>query len=443
MNTLTQSEWVALGIIALFFGIGIFCGIYAIIRGVRGDRFCGRDLRPIRDAASTTFPGGGAPPQGLPVLASTGVSDNRGAVGTMIIVLLVILGLFWIAVGTLQLAVGLMGFTTGYTVLCGLWNFGISVINMLGISDVLRRYRRTVKNLTLLAVGGAAWGLFQLVVMQVWLQALVIPLYVVLGVLVRANKDYFYVLTPGEQRKLARSQVSEGATLQKKRGLAQMEPKVELPTFNEPTAIPHRRTPQPQPVELKSAQPHVPQPWYFSPPVKVLTFLFATPLWTVLVLVNKRERTSVKVLASLVAVAYVFFCMSLLTGRSLVSGLLGPARIEFGTGITGSGAGIALVNTASQFEYPLYNTELAWMARLGWPVGTTTPRLVLSLVENGGERVIAQTMLPLADPSYTIVYGRDMTWTGLYLPNTLSRGTYSLRLMNGDTTLAYGEFTVR
>lgn len=146
-------------------------------------------------------------------LTTRGSGDT---LSTFIIVLLIILGLFWIAVGTLQIAAGLAGFTLGPTgtgtlvALCGLWNFGISVVNLLAISDVVRRYRRTVKNLIFLAVLGTIWGLFQLLAMGACLQALVIPLYVTLGILGYVARDYFSVLTPEEQRKQASRTADRG-----------------------------------------------------------------------------------------------------------------------------------------------------------------------------------------------------------------------------------------
>jgi len=177
----------------------------------------------------------------------------------------------------------------------------------------------------------------------------------------------------------------------------------------------------------------------------ILTFLFATPVWVILILINRSQKLSVKLLASIIGIGYAYLCFSMALGRPFVSQLVGPAKIEFGTAILNDGTDVRVANLTSQFDYPVDSLEFAWVAHLGVPVGTTTPRLVLSQAVNGGEQVIAQTMLTLADSNYTIVYGQDMRWTGatLYGVLPLQRGVYVLRLMAGDTILARGEFSVQ
>jgi uncharacterized membrane protein YvbJ len=45
--------------------------------------------------------------------------------------------------------------------------------------------------------------------------------------------------------------------------------------------------------------------WYFSGPVLLLTFLFLTPAWAILILADRRRSKELKALAALVALGYV------------------------------------------------------------------------------------------------------------------------------------------
>lgn len=126
------------------------------------------------------------------------------AVTVIIIVLLVVLGLWWLGIGLLQLSVGLTNnpyFRSGDMQCIGIWNLVISVINLASISDVVRHYRRAVSNLTLLAVVGSFFGLVQILLAGAWLQVFVVPVYVVLGVLAQVNKAEFSEFTPKELKK--------------------------------------------------------------------------------------------------------------------------------------------------------------------------------------------------------------------------------------------------
>lgn len=136
-------------------------------------------------------------------------SSTTNAVDVTIIALLVILGLFWLGVGCLQLALGSVSIAysgtatseSGELVCYGIWNLLISVVNLLVIRDVLQRYRRTVRKLTFLAIAGSLFGFAQIVLIGAWIQVLVVPLYIALGVLAQANKAHFTELTPKEQKK--------------------------------------------------------------------------------------------------------------------------------------------------------------------------------------------------------------------------------------------------
>lgn len=142
-----------------------------------------------------------------PAPAVTGPSPATNAVSIIIVVMLVILGLFWLGIGMLQLSLGLSNnpyINTGDMVCIGIWNLVISVINLASINDVVHRYRRTVNNLTLLAVVGSLFGLGQILLEGAWLQVLVVPFYIALGVLAQVNKAQFTELTPKELKKQQR-----------------------------------------------------------------------------------------------------------------------------------------------------------------------------------------------------------------------------------------------
>jgi hypothetical protein len=115
--------------------------------------------------------------------------------------------MFWILIGCIQIAVGLTTYRGGDLAICGLWNFGVSILSFAGIADIVHRRRRTVNNLTLFAVLGVIWGLFQLFVSHAWLQVLVIPIYVVLGALAQANKGYFDIVTADEKKREVHTRV--------------------------------------------------------------------------------------------------------------------------------------------------------------------------------------------------------------------------------------------
>ena len=65
----------------------------------------------------------------------------------------------------------------------------------------------------------------------------------------------------------------------------------------------------PNPPQIR---PPKPKKWYMSSGVKVLTFLFLTPLWTLIVLDDPDSTTGVKIFAGVLLVMYfLFICPSL------------------------------------------------------------------------------------------------------------------------------------
>jgi hypothetical protein len=107
---------------------------------------------------------------------------SSNTISTLIIVLLVIMGMFWLVIGFIQLEAG--------SWFIALWNILISIINLALIRDVLKRNRKVVSNLTFLGVVGSIWGVIQLSSGSS-LQVCAIPLYIILAVLAQTNKEYF------------------------------------------------------------------------------------------------------------------------------------------------------------------------------------------------------------------------------------------------------------
>jgi hypothetical protein len=64
------------------------------------------------------------------------------------------------------------------------------------------------------------------------------------------------------------------------------------------------------PSAAQIAQQLRPKKWYMSSGVKILTFLFLTPIWTLIVLEDPDSTQGVKILAIILLVLYVLFiCM--------------------------------------------------------------------------------------------------------------------------------------
>jgi tetratricopeptide (TPR) repeat protein len=114
-------------------------------------------------------------------IQSTGDTD---ALGIIMIVLLILLGIFWIGVGLLQI-------TLSADFFAGIWNIAVSIVNFLGISDIVQRKKRVPKEMVFLAVFGSILGLLNIYLTGAYLQACVIPFYIVLGVLSQVNKNKY------------------------------------------------------------------------------------------------------------------------------------------------------------------------------------------------------------------------------------------------------------
>jgi len=117
-------------------------------------------------------------------------TDGTDAIGTIMIILLIILGIFWIGVGLLQITLpsNILG---GNAICFGIWNVAISIINFMGIADIVHRKKRVPQEMTFLAVFGSILGLVNIYLTGAYFQACVIPFYIVLGVLSRVNKNKY------------------------------------------------------------------------------------------------------------------------------------------------------------------------------------------------------------------------------------------------------------
>jgi len=156
--------------------------------GARFCRFCGDAI--VDDASdSDTFPTQPAGSKPSPYAAQssppyipppiTPVSQTNNPVGTIMIVLLVVLGLWWLGLGLLQVVEGLNSGVNDPTLWgVGVWNIVISIFNLWSIRDVVHRYRRTVRTMCNLAIFGTIFGLVQVFAFNAYVQILVVPLYI-------------------------------------------------------------------------------------------------------------------------------------------------------------------------------------------------------------------------------------------------------------------------
>jgi len=114
-------------------------------------------------------------------------------ISLIIIVILIILGLFWIAIGLIQIAVAFsLEVSDAIGVICtGGLNILISIVNLLGIMDVRKRSKRVPTEMMFLAVVGSLFGAYQMLVDGALIQVCAIPLYIVLGILAYINKDVY------------------------------------------------------------------------------------------------------------------------------------------------------------------------------------------------------------------------------------------------------------
>ena len=74
---------------------------------------------------------------------------------------------------------------------------------------------------------------------------------------------------------------------------------------------------EPDAVQREAERREPPKKWYRQSWFLVLSFLFLTPLWTLIVLDDPDQTTGVKVLASILLLVYVVFVCVPLAGASL------------------------------------------------------------------------------------------------------------------------------
>jgi len=131
------------------------------------------------------------PKQVQPIVNMPIQQSGLDGISIMIIVLLIVLGLFWIGIGLLQISAASLLEQSSFDANCsGGWNIMISIINLLGISDIVKRSKRVPREMLFLAIVGSLLGVFQLMNGAV-LQACVIPFYIVLGILANVNKAVY------------------------------------------------------------------------------------------------------------------------------------------------------------------------------------------------------------------------------------------------------------
>jgi hypothetical protein len=121
-------------------------------------------------------------------------STASTASGTAIVVLLFLLGLFWIVVAALQIRVGLGGRPGGVALLItiiGFWNLIVGGYTLSIVREVVRRSYHAPGQLVLISVVSVGWGLFANLWLGGWFHLLVIPLSIGLVVLAWANSSYF------------------------------------------------------------------------------------------------------------------------------------------------------------------------------------------------------------------------------------------------------------
>ena len=127
------------------------------------------------------------------------VAPTNPSVTTIITVLLVIMGLFWLIIAFTQFAaartITLLELDTGgdsfSLYLSGIWNIIISIVNLWLIKAVVNRKNSVVRDLTFLGIVGSLWGGYQLIFGGAYLQACAVPLYIILAVLAQVNKRDF------------------------------------------------------------------------------------------------------------------------------------------------------------------------------------------------------------------------------------------------------------
>ncbi len=107
----------------------------------------------------------------------------------IIIVLELLIGLFWLTLGGLQLWAA----TTGVGILAavGIWNLFNGALGLTFINEVVRQRPQAARRIVIQSLVGAGWALIAGLWLQAWIQFLVLPLYIALGVMIWTNSTHF------------------------------------------------------------------------------------------------------------------------------------------------------------------------------------------------------------------------------------------------------------
>lgn len=135
-----------------------------------------------------------SPPPTSPGISTPAVRTPAGSdsVQTILVVLLVVMVLFWLGVGLLQLFFSLDPNESTFDLLCfGGGNIVFSIINGSLIVPTANRKKSVLQSLYFLAGLGSAVGMLQLLFGSAYLQICAIPLYILLGILAYANREAF------------------------------------------------------------------------------------------------------------------------------------------------------------------------------------------------------------------------------------------------------------
>ena len=125
--------------------------------------------------------------------------------------LMVLLGLYWSGIACLQLLIAFAsaaGSTINMSlVFTALWNIVISALNLWFIRDIRGRRRSVRSGFGFLVVGGILWGSYGIAT-GVWVQIPAVVMYVLLGLLLVVNRNYYTETTeqmakPGRGETLA------------------------------------------------------------------------------------------------------------------------------------------------------------------------------------------------------------------------------------------------
>jgi tetratricopeptide (TPR) repeat protein len=123
--------------------------------------------------------------------ATVRTTAGSDTIQLIIVILLVIMVLFWLGVGFLQLAFSFES-TVNFDLLCfGGGNIVFSIINGFFIAPVVARKKSALQQLYILAAIGSVLGTFQLLFYGAYLQVCAIPLYILIGILAYINREAF------------------------------------------------------------------------------------------------------------------------------------------------------------------------------------------------------------------------------------------------------------